>query len=113
MKRYLLLPGFIFILTHIMAQETINWVRISSKTGGIEVPNQGLQQTSTVVADFDNDGINDFAVSERTVAPGLVWYQRNDNGWKRYIVEDRKVTIEAGTISCDIDNDGDMDIIAG
>jgi hypothetical protein len=113
MKRYLLLLGFIFILTDIKAQETVNWVRISSKTGGIEVPNRGLQQTSTVVADFDNDGINDFAVSERTVAPGLVWYQRNDNGWKRYIVDDRKVTIEAGTISCDVDNDGDMDIIAG
>ena len=99
---------------HAQAQQNpINWVLISSKTGGIETPNGGGQQTSTAVADFDNDGINDFAVSERTIAPALVWYQRNDNGWKRYVIDDRKVTIEAGTIPCDVDNDGDMDIIAG
>ena len=47
-------------------QNSINWVHISSKTGGIEAPNGGEQQTSSAVADFDNDGINDFCISERT-----------------------------------------------
>jgi hypothetical protein len=53
-------------------QNPINWVHISSKTGGIETPNGGGQQTSTAVADFDNDGINDFCISERTQAPCFV-----------------------------------------
>jgi hypothetical protein len=65
------------------------------------------------VADFDNDQINDFCISERTTAPGLVWYQRTDNRWKRHVVEDAICFIEAGTTAFDVDNDGDMDIIAG
>lgn len=91
----------------------IKWEHISSKTGAIEVPNTGKQQTSAAVADFDNDGINDFCISERTAAPGLVWYRRISTGWSRYIVEPDVCYIEAGTTACDIDNDGDKDIIAG
>lgn len=91
----------------------VKWTHISSKTGEIEVPNKGKQQTSCAVADFDNDGINDFCISERTSAPGLVWYQRAESRWKRYIVEDAICFIEAGTIAFDVDKDGDMDIIAG
>jgi hypothetical protein len=91
----------------------VKWVHISSRDGGIEVPNQGKEQTSAAVADFDNDGINDFCISERTSAPALVWYRRTENGWQRHVVEDSVLHIEAGTIACDVDNDGDMDIIAG
>ncbi len=91
----------------------VKWVHISSKTGAIEVPNAGKQQTSAAVADFDNDGINDFCISERTAAPGLVWYRRLPDGWKRYVVEPSVCYIEAGTTACDVDNDGDLDIIAG
>lgn len=91
----------------------VSWVHISSKTGAIEVPNSGNQQTSAAVADFDNDGINDFCISERTAAPGLVWYRRTSNGWKKSVVEDAICFIEAGTTTLDVDNDDDMDIIAG
>ncbi|UCG57778.1 MAG: hypothetical protein JSU70_23300, partial [Phycisphaerales bacterium] len=49
------------------------WQHLSSKTGDLEAPNPGKQQTSSVVADFDSDGINDFAVTERTMAPSVVW----------------------------------------
>jgi len=101
----------LFLFCRLFSQT--EWVHISSKTGALVPPNAGKQQTSCTVADFDNDGINDFCVSERTSAPGLVWYQRTENGWKRHVVEDAICFIEAGTIAFDVDNDGDMDIIAG
>jgi hypothetical protein len=100
-----------FLVTGINCQ--IRWEHISSATGAIEVPNKGKQQTSAAVADFDKDGINDFCITERTSAPSVVWYQRTEKGWKRHIVEDAICFIEAGTIAFDVDNDGDMDIIAG
>jgi hypothetical protein len=104
------LLSFLFV-TGINGQ--IRWEHISSATGAIEVPNKGRQQTSAAVADFDNDGINDFCITERTSAPSVVWYQRTENGWKKHIVEDAICFIEAGTVAFDVDNDGDMDIIAG
>ncbi len=114
-KMKLLLVTFLFgLIGHAQAQQNpINWVHISSKTGGIEIPNGGGQQTSAAVADFDNDGINDFCISERTNAPAMVWYRRMPDGWEKYVVEDSILFIEAGTTTCDVDGDGDMDIIAG
>jgi hypothetical protein len=96
-----------------LADGQIKWVLISSKTGAIEAPNPGKEQTSAAVADFDNDGINDFYISERTSAPGMVWYRRMSDGWKKCLVEDSICFIEAGTVAIDVDNDGDQDIIAG
>ncbi len=112
MKKFLttllFLSGIILV-----ASGQVKWEHISSKTDMIDVPNKGKEQTSAAVADFDNDGINDFCISERTSAPGLVWYQRTSTGWKKHIVEDAICFIEAGTIALDVDNDGDQDIIAG
>ena len=106
----LLLIKCTFLIT---AQEQVTWVHISSKNSQLEAPNTGAEQTSAVVADFNNDGINDFAISERTHAPAMVWYQRKPDGWIRMVVEDEILFIEAGTTACDMDMDGDMDIIAG
>jgi hypothetical protein len=112
MRKLLLIFIIIFFSGDIINAQ-INWVHISSKTGGIEAPNTGTQQTSAAVADFDNDGINDFCITERTAAPAVVWYRRTNNGWKKYVVEDSFCFIEAGTIAFDVDGDGDQDIIAG
>jgi len=111
MKKFYLILIFFLLVFNLSGQT--NWIHISSLTGAIELPNAGKQQTSCAVADFDNDGINDFCISERTTAPGLVWYRRTQNGWKKYVVEDAICFIEAGTIAFDVDGDGDMDIIAG
>ena len=91
----------------------INWVHLSTTKGDLEIPNAGKQQTSCAVADFDNDGINDFCITERTTAPGVVWYRRTESGWDRYVVDEGICLIDAGTTAFDVDNDGDMDIIAG
>jgi hypothetical protein len=109
-----ILFSYVFSMgTIICACGQTSWVHISSTDGSIEIPNRGKEQTSAAVADFDHDGINDFCISERTSAPGLVWYQRTEDGWNRRIVEDAICFIEAGTIALDVDRDGDMDIIAG
>jgi hypothetical protein len=106
MKKYL--AGlFLIYASCCIIHGQASWEHISSSTGALEVPNAGKQQTSAAVADFDNDGINDFCISERTTAPGLVWYRRSIKGWKRYIVEPAICYIEAGTTSCDVDNDGE------
>ncbi|MFO7621961.1 MAG: hypothetical protein R6W81_11960 [Bacteroidales bacterium] len=71
-------PAFTLILLFILSKlfGQTEWVHISSITGAIEPPNAGKQQTSCAVADFDNDGINDFCISERTTAPRLdIWLQ--------------------------------------
>src|SRR5687768_17639069 len=58
------------------AEVSYQWEHISSKDGKIAVPNEGNQQTATLVMDVDKNGVNDFIVSERTKAPSVVWYRR-------------------------------------
>lgn len=108
-----LLCLYLFMAATAYSQQSPTWQHISSKTGGIEVPNQGDQQTSAAVTDFDNDGLLDFCISERTKSPAMVWYRREENGWKKFTVEAEPLHIEAGTTTCDVDGDGDADIIAG
>lgn len=111
MKNLTLIIFFVFS-SHSLINGQLYWEHKSTKTGDLEVPNNGKEQTSAAVADFDNDGINDFCISERTSAPALVWYKRLKDGWKKYVVEDSILFIEAGTVAFDVDGDGDMDIIA-
>jgi len=91
----------------------VRWKHLTSKNGDLPAPNSGTEQTSCIVLDIDKDGINDFAVSERTVAPAFVWYRRGKDSWAKYVIEDTPLHIEAGTCAFDIDHDGDLDILAG
>jgi hypothetical protein len=91
----------------------VRWKHLSTATGDLAVPNAGDQQTSLAVADFDGDGTNDFAVTERTKAPSVVLYRRTRTGWDRMVVDDVPQHIEAGSEAFDVDGDGDQDLLVG
>ena len=91
----------------------INWTQLSSKNGDLPSPNGGNEQTSSLVADLDKDGIKDFVITDRSVAPSVVWYRYIEGEWKKYIIDSTRCTIEAGNAVLDIDRDGDPDIIFG
>ncbi len=61
----ILLSGLITL--QINAQ--VMWEHLSSKNGDLEVPNQGNEQTSSAIGDFDNDGINDFCIYTKELMP--------------------------------------------
>jgi len=90
------------------------WQVLSSKRGEIPAPPGGsTQQTGAVVADFDKDGLNDFIISFRQKPPALAWYRRRNTGWELYVIEKDYLPIEAGGAVCDIDSDGDLDVVFG
>lgn len=94
-------------------QLSYEWQHLSSVNGDLPTPNEGNQQTATLVMDVDKDGVNDFIITERTKAPSVIWYRRTASGWDRYVVETDALTIEAGSTYTDIDGDGDLDIVFG
>jgi hypothetical protein len=89
---------------------SVKWKHLSSVNGDLAAPNPGKEQTASLVCDIDKDGVNDFAIAERTQAPALVWYRRSASCWTRHIVEAGPLHIEAGSGALDIDGDGDLDI---
>lgn len=89
------------------------WKHLSSSTGDLPVPGTSTEQTGALVVDLDKDGTNDFVLSFRKVAPSLVWYRHVGDGWDRYVLDPAFLTVEAGGAVCDIDGDGDPDIVFG
>jgi hypothetical protein len=91
----------------------IDWKFYSTEKGDMDVPNGSEQQTSCAVFDIDNDGINDFIITERVKAPSVVWYKKNGEKWDRHILDNEHLRIEAGAAFYDIDDDGDLDPVFG
>lgn len=103
---------------HVWRNDAINpdqvtWKHYSTVTGDLPVPNEGNEQTSSLVLDIDKDGINDFVITERTKAPAVVWYKFHNYKWDRHIIEAGPLFVEAGSAHYDIDHDGDEDIVFG
>jgi hypothetical protein len=105
---------FVFVVSTSDAMfQSIEWTHLTSKNGGLPAPNGGLEQTATLILDVDRDGVNDFVIAERSQAPAVVWYRRNQTNWTKYIIDSAMVPVEAGGAFYDIDGDGDLDIVFG
>ncbi len=91
-----------------------NWTHLSSIAGDIpESALVGDQQTASLVVDLDHDGVDDFVIAERTMAPSVVWFRRVGDGWEQYVIDNTWLRIEAGGAFTDIDGDNDLDIVFG
>jgi hypothetical protein len=90
-----------------------SWKHLSSDADDFPKPNCGKEQTACLVLDIDRDGRNDIVVAERSRAPSLLWLGQTGQGWTEFVVENGKTPIAAGGASCDIDGDGDQDVIFG
>jgi hypothetical protein len=87
------------------------WLHLSSTQGDLPAPDVG-RQVAALVLDVDTDGTSDFAIASYEK---MAWFRRGTKGWTRYAIENGSpgVRMEAGGDSCDVDGDGDLDIIMG
>lgn len=116
-KKWTVETALILLLTLVFwsmaASADVNWMRKSSSTRDMPAPSEGEQQTCCLVLDIDKDGIDDFVIGERTRTPSVIWYKYNGKGWDKFVIDNTRLNPEAGGDFCDIDRDGDLDIVFG
>ncbi len=90
-----------------------DWEHLSTAQYELPRTNGSTEQTASLVTDINGDGINDILITDRTIAPSVIAMIYTKASWERYIIDDTKLRIEAGSAAHDIDGDGDMDIVFG
>ncbi|MDD5687375.1 MAG: FG-GAP-like repeat-containing protein [Elusimicrobia bacterium] len=90
----------------------VGFTKYSSKDGYLSLPGtSGSEYVDSLICDIDNDGLNDFVIMKRGVAPGLVWYKKNGNNWDQKSIDPDLLKLGCFSQPIDMDNDGDMDIV--
>lgn len=89
------------------------WLHLSTRRGDLPLPGNSRQQTAALIADLDNDGLNDIVLGFRQTGPAVVAYRRTKAGWERCVIEKEYLQIEAGGAAADIDGDGYTDLVFG
>lgn len=114
------IPGRAFRLAVVLlfaasgpAFDQVTWKFLSSSQGDLPNPGGSHQQTGLLVANLDKQKAASFVISYRVRGPALVWMRPSGKGWERYVIEKDFLTVEAGGAACDIDGDGDLDIVFG
>ena len=103
--------GAVAEASEVVSDGRTRWLHLSSTRG--EVPAADVdRQVAALVADIDGDGVQDFVIAGYEK---MAWFRRQKEGWKRYPIENGspQVRMEAGGDCCDIDGDGDLDVLMG
>ncbi len=90
----------------------VSWRHEANFEGDFPMADVG-RQAAALVFDIDQDRKDDFVIAGWSEETSMVWFRSTDEGWKRYLVDNRKSHIEAGGAYFDIDGDGDLDILQG
>jgi hypothetical protein len=57
------------------------WRHLSTTDGSLPPTNGSTQQTASLVADVNGDGVNDIFITDRTISPSVIGLLFTPEGW--------------------------------